>query len=366
MVIGFLEGSDVMENGVAAQINKQLKRIIRKEQNIKMYFYCTTEFMTLCEWEIRKMRALYPEKKIEVFIVVQSDGQLKYMPAVRYSGHIMPPSDEVNLSGGLLKWLVDQSDYVLCYMDLLMTSAKERETAYHYACSKLGERCINFCSNTAKIQVRAQISSLPRWERRVMEGRLIGEKKKTIAADLGVTTNTVRRYEVAGQKDTIRKIYKPEQASRQCAVFGFSAQLLSKKYEEFLAETIQYLIHCCGISCFILPEEQQRMNSRVTRLLSGAIRRSPKSVKLGRMRAAEGERRSWPLNDSSIFYFERRAKSYAARILEERKEMINRSDIILCDIGIVRRSGLSHASKKHIPVINIADIQLGEEGSPLV
>ena len=57
MVIGFLEGSDVMENGVAAQINKQLKRIIRKEQNIKMYFYCTTE--------------LYPEKKIEVFIVVQ-------------------------------------------------------------------------------------------------------------------------------------------------------------------------------------------------------------------------------------------------------------------------------------------------------
>lgn len=30
MVIGFLEGSDVMENGVAVQINKQLKEALIK------------------------------------------------------------------------------------------------------------------------------------------------------------------------------------------------------------------------------------------------------------------------------------------------------------------------------------------------
>ncbi len=363
MVISFLEGSDVMEEGVELRINKQLRKIIRDAQNIRMYFYCTSAFMTSCEWEVRKLRAAYPEKSIEVFRIMESDDLLKYIPAVRYMGHIIPCRDEVDSSGGLLKWLVDQSDYILCYMDPLMSHSRERETAFRYACLKLGERCINLCTNEAKIQVRAQISRLPKWERRAMEGRLTGEKKKAVAADLGVTVATVRNYEISGQRNAISKIYVPRPEKRYCAVFGFSMKSFTKEYKEVLIETIWYLIHSCGISFFIIPEEQQRISLALTGLLSATIRHSTVPVKLGRMKAVDKIKHVWGSQDNGIFYYEQSSKGYVTHILEERKAMIDIGNIVLCDIGIIKGSGLSYAGKKHVPVINLADVAKEKKAS---
>jgi len=345
-----------MEEGVELHINKQLRKIIRYARDIKMYFYCTSDFMTLCEWEVRKLRAAYSEKSIEVFRVIESDDLLKYIPAVRYMGHIIPRKDEVDSSGGLLKWLVDQSDYILCYMDPLMSHSRERETAFRYACLKLGERCINLCTNEAKIQVRAQISRLPKWERRAMEGRLTGEKKKAVAADLGVTVATVRSYEISGQRNAISKIYVPRPEERYCAVFGFSMKSFTEEYEAVLLETIWYLIYTCGISFFILPEEQQRISLALTGLLSATIRHSTVPVKLGRMKAVDEIKRVWGSQDNGVFYYEQSSKGYVTHILEERKAMIDIGNIVLCDIDVIKGSGLSYAGKRHVPVINLADM----------
>lgn len=354
-----------METGVELRVNKLLRKIIRDEQEIKMYFYCTSEFMTLCEWEIRKLRAVYPQKRIEVLRVVETGVLLKYVPAVQYMGHIEPCDDDIDSAGSLLKWLVNQSDYVLCYMDLLMSHSKARTVAFQHACERLGERCINFCSNEAMSQVRKQIPRLPKWERRALEGKLAGEKKKVVADDLNVSTGTVHKYEVSGQKNAISRIYVPEQPGRHCAVFGFPAQTFSREYASVLVETIRYLIHNCGVSCFILPEEQQRVSVAVRSLLTTIIRQSTKPVKVGYMRAVEVVEREWQPLDSSVFCYERDSKGYVAHILEERKAMIDIVDIVLCDIDIVRRSGLNYAGKKRVPVINIADVYKEPQPEPI-
>lgn len=365
MIISFLEGSDIMETGVEQRINRQLRRIIKDVQDIKMYFYCTSNFMTLCEWEIRKLQATYPQKRIEVLRVIESNDILKFVPAVQYMGHIMPCDDDVNSAGNLLKWLVDQSDYILCYMDLLMSSAKGRVNAFQYARTRLGERCINFCSGEAMSQVREQIPRLPKWERRALEGKLAGEKKKTVANALNVSTGTVHKYELSGQKNVISRIYEQKRPERHCAVFGFPMESFTSEYADVFEETIQYLIHYCGVSYFILPEEQQRVSLPLTRLISTTIRRSATPVKMGRMRAVEVAEGAWQPLDGDVFCYERHSKGYIAHILEERKAMIDIVDIVLCDVDVIRRSGLSYAGKKHIPVINIANVYKEAELEPV-
>ena len=105
MIISFLEGSDIMETGVEQRINRQLRRIIKDVQDIKMYFYCTSNFMTLCEWEIRKLQATYPQKRIEVLRVIESNDILKFVPAVQYMGHIMPCDDSA-LNWSNRNWII--------------------------------------------------------------------------------------------------------------------------------------------------------------------------------------------------------------------------------------------------------------------
>ena len=50
----------------------------------------------------------------------------------------------------------------------------------------------------------------------------------------------------------------------------------------------------------------------------------------------------------------RRAVNPAELRLEEKKAMMDEADIVLCRIVAARKSGLSYARKRHLPVINLA------------
>lgn len=197
-------------------------------------------------------------------------------------------------------------------------------------------------------------------------GRKIGGgKEKTVANALNVSTGTVHKYELSGQKNVISRIYEQKRPERHCAVFGFPMESFTSEYADVFEETIQYLIHYCGVSYFILPEEQQRVSLPLTRLISTAIRRSVTPVKMGRMRAVEVAEGAWQPLDGDVFCYERHSKGYIAHILEERKAMIDIVDIVLCDVDVIRRSGLSYAGKKHVPVINIANVYKEAELEPV-
>ena len=68
---------------------------------------------------------------------------------------------------------------------------------------------------------------------------------------------------------------------------------------------------------------------------------------------AIADRDEVPLCNDSAFFYEQKSKKYVVQGLEERKAMIDVSDIVFCDVESVRRSGLNYAAKKRIPVINI-------------
>lgn len=354
MVISFLEGSKLIESGVGPRVYKELNKLIRAEDKLIAYFSCHGEFMELCEWEIRKLRAAYPKKDIEVVRLAEK-GDSKYaVPAVRYTSYVELTEDELGTARSVGEWMVDRSNYVFCYIDKLLMGSKERQKSIEYALRKLGQRCLNFCSSEAMISARECIPTLPKWERRALEGKLAGERKLSVASDLGVSLTTVRTYEVAAQHNVARRVHKAEQIDRTCAVLGFSMQELPKKYEQIIHESFHYLIFSCQISCFALPEKPYKSNEQISAILRRLKRTITPKIEIKRMKAI-ADRAEVPLCNDSAFFYEQKSKKYVVQGLEERKAMIDVSDIVFCDVESVRRSGLNYAAKKRIPVINIID-----------
>lgn len=348
MVISVLDGSAVLEADLEAKVKQRLRALIRSEQKITFYFYTNSEFTVCCEWVARELQTAYPKKEIERVGVAGGDDWP--VPRARYTRREIVPGKDV------CKWMVDQADYVISYMDLLMCSSRDRVRAYQYACTRKGERCVNLCSEWELRRVREEIGSLVKWEREALSGKMNGERKAAVAERLGVSKTTVRTYEVAAQRHLAEKIRIQTTPERRCAIFGFAAQHMSSETKAVLAETIRYLITCCGVTSFVVSGRAPYIQAALLRQLTYPYTRPIRVERMEKKNAKIGK--VWQNRDKTYVYHGT-AESFAAQALEEKHAMIDISDIILCDLEYGYRSGLSYVRRKRVPVINLSSAKGG-------
>lgn len=343
MVISVLDGSAVLEADLEMKVKRRLRTLIRNEQQVTFYFGSNSEFTFCCEWVARQFQAAYPQKEIERVGVAGGDDWP--IPQARYTRRAIFEGKE------FWKWMVEQADYVICHTDLLMCSSRDRVRAYQYACARKGERCINLCSEWELRRVREEIGSLVRWEREALTGKMNGERKTDVAERLGVSKTTVRFYEVSAQHHLAERLKVQKPPSRRCAILGFAAQHMSSETTAVLAETIRYLITCCGVTSFVVSS---RAPSVLTALLRQLTYLYTRPIRVERMEK-KGEKlgKVWQ-NRDEVYVYHGTAESFAAQALEEKHTMIDISDIILCDLEYGYRSGLSYVRRKRVPVINLS------------
>lgn len=206
-------------------------------------------------------------------------------------------------------------------------------------------------------RVREEIGSLVRWEREALTGKMNGERKTDVAERLGVSKTTVRFYEVSAQHHLAERLKVQNPPSRRCAIFGFAAQHMSSETTAVLAETIRYLITCCGVTSFVISG---RAPSVLTALLRQLTYPYTRPIRVDKMKKADAKTRKVWQNRDEVYVYHGTAERFAAQALEEKHAMTDISDIILCDLEYGYRSGLSYARRKRVPVINLSD----SEGGP--
>lgn len=210
MVVSVIDGSPVIESGLAAKVQKELRRLAQKDEHIIFLFYTDNPFVLLCEWAVRELQAAYPQKHIERVGLLDED--IPGAARVRFTSTERFPSCAVT-GADRWKWLIGRSDYVLCYLHPQMCSSKDRLTACRYAEEKLGLCYLNFASQRAWKLVCEQVPFLTKWERIAFEGILQTRLKKEVAAELGVHPTTLRSYEIAARRSLAERAF-PEKREK--------------------------------------------------------------------------------------------------------------------------------------------------------
>lgn len=342
MVISFLDGSKVVEPGVMAALKRCLCRIIKTEENVSFYFAFSSDFILECEWLVRELQALYPDKRIDRVGVVDQ-GTESLFSRCRFDRF---ECTEGKPRVGIWRWMVDQSDYVCGYMHLALCPSRDRLTAWNYACKRLQGRCLNFATEEAWLRISAQIPSLVRWQREAFEGKLRGDSKAKIAQTLGVSRTTVHMYELGAQQSLERpNIPVPE--PRVCAILGLAAARIPEPQREVLAETIRYLVYCCGISIFLV---QGAATSQCTQLISILRTECGRFTRETEIRSLVPAGKDLPIPRVNL------STRRVDRGLNEREAMIDGADVVLCSIKNLYGSGLNYAKRKHVPIINLEEL----------
>lgn len=339
MVIAFTEGSELVSLEVERRLKRVLQRLFKKESQIKCIFDNDTPFLQLCEWTVRNLQASCPEKEIVSIGVYAGEGQCYAASRIRFTSVVHLPVKE-----DMHRWVIDQADYVVTYIDLLLCKEREDTLTYQYALSQKHDCCINLCMQEDLAKAREKISSLVWWERIAILGRLHGKPKVEIAKELGVSLTTVRTYETNAVNRIIQILRLPAPSSRQCAVFGFMQTQLSKEKMILLNEALNYLRDACGVTTFLVSLCSTRQNHDFASILHRFQKLQANAVHFMELQDYNGV----PATEQG--------RPYVSRILAERRALIDSADIVLCDLKWERRSGLLYARRKRVPVINLDEI----------
>ena len=143
-----------------------------------LLYHHDSKWMWLCEWAGRRVEAAYPQKHVErvgVDLHIRPDFMMKELRYTRVLDPADVKADEVE------RWLIDQADYAIIYMQPLLCMGVRRLRTYHYAQEKLGDRCINLCSAATVQRIWEQAAHLPKWQKTAMEGLLMRTPKKELA-----------------------------------------------------------------------------------------------------------------------------------------------------------------------------------------
>ena len=355
MRIVFLDGSEMAEPDLDKQTEKKLRALVRDEEEVTLLYHHDSKWMRLCEWAGRRVEAAYPQKHVELVGVdlhIRPDFMMKELRYTRVLDPADVKADEVE------RWLIDQADYAIIYMQPLLCMGVRRLRTYHYAQEKLGDRCINLCSAATVQRIWEQAAHLPKWQKTAMEGLLMRTPKKELARQLGVSLTTVHSYQLAAQREVAKAMLGPETTSRRCALFGFGQWRLSSRDASALYQAILYLLRYCHVDSFIVPQESYDSGAESMQLLREACKHWPHEVRIICMKPRDPD--SWgcgmPDQGTELTY-EQHASAIGPKRLEERHAMIDAADILLCRITQVWRSGLNYARRKRLPIINLAECE---------
>ena len=355
MKIAFLDGTNVVEPSMEERVYRAVRAMIKEEETVTFFCRPESEWMQLCEWAARKIEAAYPQKRVERIGVQYRQEPRAYIPMVRYTQilEVSPADGEKVL--GVWRWMIEQADCAVTYFDPLLCYGQRQSSIYSYAVRMLGDRCVNLCSEKVVSEVRAQICTLPKWQRCAMLGRLNKTPKSLIAQELQVSRTTVHAYEMTGIYALIQSMRRGPAAGRCCAVFGLSAAHLTNEETNLVCETVTYLIRCCHVTKILLMREAISFKNELYNLLRWICSRYDGKVTLcGLHPQSEGTYRNVMQPEEGWQTVSRRAVNPAELRLEEKKAMMDEADIVLCRIVAARKSGLSYARKRHLPVINLA------------
>lgn len=344
MVISFIDGTRVSEPGVYDAIRTRLTQLIRPEETITFYFYASTDFLLQCEWIVRKLQAVFPKKTLERVAVAGLDDIPDFVPC-RFDRCEML---ECVRRTDVWRWMVDHSDYAITYMHAPICPSRDRLTAWHYANKHLQDRCINFATEECWTRMCDQIPSLPKWERKAIELKLRGERQSNIALSLDVSQTTAHSYQTGAGSRLEKAVYTPEPPHRTCAVLGFVNSSISEDFRGQLRSTVSYLIYGCGVTKFIVQNRAYHASTPLMHILYEQKDRFIRKISVSAIELNKNTPTVPAVNPET---------GRIDRCLDERRAMIDQSDIALCHIQNSYGSGLHYAMQKHVPVINLAAVK---------
>lgn len=341
MVIAFIEGSPITAPDAEYRLMRKLQPIAKEEDELICLFAYDTPFLRIAEWVVRKLRASFPEKKIQsVGVFNRADMIASTFPARYTTTVLLDPEENVR------RWMVDQADFVFTFMDSLLYANRECELAYQ--CAVKQNCCVNLCIQEDMDEVRERIPSLVRWERRALLGKLNGEPKTEVTKELGVSKTTLKKYEMEAAYHLARSLCPKKPAGRRCAVFGFSSLEMPLEQRRMLWWALDYLQHGCGVTTFLVSTYTMRRNLEFEDIIMRFCRRRSDYVDL------------IELPDAKDPVEEKEGTSLASKILAERRVLIDAADIVLCDLRREYRTGLLYAKRRKVPVINLSEIEKGK------
>lgn len=350
MKVLFLEGSPVIEQDVALRLKHVLSGLLQKEDHIIAYFQssCST-WMELCEWSLMEFQAAHSSKQVERVGLIPAAHKDRYnFTSLRYERTEWPGSEQTDWRR---RWAEEQVDLVFLYLEPLLCDDTALLRTYRMLQFRQPGKCVNLCLDTEHTLVRQKFSELPRWERRAIEGCLYGEPKKQVAQELSVCTSTLHNYEVSARQRLAQALRPKGRHTLRCAVFGIWKMCFSEAEKTALGSAIEYLIRCCSVTEFLIPAKAYDNMPGLRQILY--ISRQYTGIQVKRMAPLLPEESCICAEDDSIFYFQK-AKRPGAKMLEEKRAMVDLADVVLCGASGFFRDGLSYAKKKRIPVIKLS------------
>lgn len=380
-IIGHNELYDAELDG---KIVRAISSIARRHEEIDFWFHSVDGFSNKCFAAALQAKGLYPKKNITLTVVAEGDEEFAdkdvallaglRFPLCAFDRVLVPPytdelirsSDDVSSATiahnrriwkKIERWMLQQSDYCLCYVYRELLESKTGIYQYALRCKQLQMKDLTAPETTAYIRERA--SKLPERERDMFFMWDRGEALKTIAAKCGVTSTAIEqrllhvRRKLRGlAAHRAEKMTGEEGQHKRCGIIGVSksterecvqmerslAYLLRNQYinEIWIEEDVIYS------SCYAAVKCQLGRYKGVKLFIVTQRTKDDETWKrlLWEKGPAAGE----------IIYFNPECQSVRGRKLRTIKHVIDNADFCICNLAVdfpLRDSVMRYFRGKH-------------------
>lgn len=205
-VCSFLENSGFITEEVSIRAKKEIRRIVRENDEVDFWFYSTDELQTACMTHVLKIQQKNPDKKITISYVYEKNHDYENPPdIVVHAGEVMPrcfadriltsPIETGDNNATVsqfrkhVRWIIEQSAYLIChvYPQLCFSEAGQ----YSFAKKTGKTKIIDITDKATSQTIQKNIKLLHKDERLVLEELNKGTARKDIAKMLNVSVGTV-------------------------------------------------------------------------------------------------------------------------------------------------------------------------------
>lgn len=360
--------NELYDTNLDGKIVKAISSIARRHEEIDFWFHSTDRFSNKCFAAALHAKAQYPKKNVTLTVVAESieefaDEDVVLLTGLRfplcafdrvlvppYTDELIHSSDDMSSATiahnrriwkKIERWMLQQSDYCLCYVYRELLESKTGLYQYALRCKQLQMKDLTTPETTAYIRERA--SKLPERERDMFIMWDRGETLKTIAAKYGVTSTAVeQRLLHVRRKLRGLAAYRAEKMTceegwhKRCGIIGLTKSTERECVQ--LERTLAYLLRNQHINEIWIEEDV--MYSSCYAAVKRQLDRY-KGIKLFivTQRTKDDEtwkRLLWEKGPAvrEIIHFNPECQSVRARKLRTIKHVIDNAGFCICNLAV--------------------------------
>ena len=269
----FLGDFNVYESGLFEKLKNAIDSITQEQDEIDFLIYSNGGFFDVCFLAAWEARQDYPEKKITLTVVRDNEEAEEYVYKAEQGETAIPPCiiDKViaappfsvsqNYVAGrkkMLRWLIEQSTHVICYLYEGFHRAEYQQ--YKYA-KRTGVKIIDVTDAETAAYIVQSIDTLEEREQKIIKSLNDGDTLKQIAAGFGISSSAVQQVAKHAcrhlRERTARRAYKmiaqDAQSPAVCSIFLMGDA--SYKTLTAFEQAVSYLTVHCGVTQFNILQE---------------------------------------------------------------------------------------------------------------